>query len=169
MKLRISPLATAGLLFGLSVNAWLSIAVVTEVLSDGSAGIDKADWNLGLSAPVGSVATRKPIEAYKQILARPIFFKSREPFVPAPPPPPQALTAATPPIAVDPGLVLGGVMIKKDVRKAFVFSRAGSGGAWIGEGDDFMGWQIRSIDKTSAKLEQKGRSIDLQLYPQELR
>lgn len=60
-------------------------------------------------------------------------------------------------------------MIKNDVRKAFVFSRGGSGGAWIAEGDDFMGWQIRSIDRTSAKLEQKGRSLDLQLYPRELR
>ena len=68
---------------------------------------------------------------------------------------------------VDSGLVLGGVMIKNDVRKAYVFSRAKAGGAWIGEGDDFMGWQIRSINKTNAQLEQKGRSIDLQLYPQE--
>jgi hypothetical protein len=169
MKLRISPLAAAGLLFGLSANACLSVAVVTEVMSDSSAAIDKADWNLGLSAPIGGVANRKPIEAYKQILARPLFFKSREPFVPAPPPPALALIAATPPVVVDPGLVLGGVMIKNDVRKAFVFNRAGSGGVWIGEGDDFMGWQIRSIEKTSAKLEQKGRSIDLQLYPQELR
>ena len=58
-------------------------------------------------------------------------------------------------------------MIKNDVRKAYVFSRAKAGGVWIGEGDDFMGWQIRSINKTNAQLEQKGRSIDLQLYPQE--
>jgi hypothetical protein len=167
MKLRISPLAAAGLLAGLIVNIWLLTDLMTDVMSDSSAAIDKADWNLGLSAPVGNVNNRKPIEAYKQILARPVFFKSREPFVPPPPPPPPVLIAAPPPVVVDPGLVLGGVMIKNDVRKAYVFSRASAGGAWIGEGDDFMGWQIRSINRTSAKLEQKGRSIDLQLYPQE--
>jgi hypothetical protein len=167
MKLRISPLAAAGLLIVLSANVGLLAAIAVEVLSDGSAAVDKADWNIGLSAPVGSVANRKPIEAYGQILARPVFFKSREPFVPPPPPSSPVLIAAPPPVVVDPGLVLGGVMIKNDVRKAYVFSRAKAGGAWIGEGDDFMGWQIRSINRTSAKLEQKGRSIDLQLYPQE--
>lgn len=30
-------------------------------------------------------------------------------------------------------------MIKKDVRKAYVFSKAGKGGARISEGDQFMG------------------------------
>jgi hypothetical protein len=40
---------------------------------------------------------------------------------------------------VDPGLVLGGVMIKNDVRKSYVFSRAGASGAWASEGDEFMG------------------------------
>jgi len=32
-------------------------------------------------------------------------------------------------------------MIKSDVRKAYVFSRANTGGAWIGEGDDFFGME----------------------------
>ena len=91
---------------------------------------------------------------------------SREPFVLAPPPPPR-LQCCLRPVVVDPGLVLGGVMIKNDVRKAYVFSRSNASGAWASEGDDFMGWQIRSINRTGAKLEQKGRSIDLQLYPQE--
>ena len=58
-------------------------------------------------------------------------------------------------------------MIKNDVRKAYVFSRAGASGAWTREGDEFMGLQIRSITRTGAKLKQKGRSLDLQLYPQE--
>jgi hypothetical protein len=40
-------------------------------------------------------------------------------------------------------------------------------GAWASEGDEFMGWQIKPINRAGAKIEQKGRSIDLQLYPQE--
>ena len=58
-------------------------------------------------------------------------------------------------------------MIKSDVKKAYVFSRAGTNGIWTSEGDEFMGWQVRSINRGGVKLEQKGRSIDLQLYPQE--
>ena len=166
MKRRIAPLSAAGLFIVAGVNAWPLAAIAIEVASDSSADADKVDWNLSLSASVGSVANRRPIEAYGQILARPVFFKSREPFVLAPPPPPPA-PMLPPPVVIDPGLVLGGVMIKNDVRKAYVFSRSNASGAWASEGDDFMGWQIRSINRTGAKLEQKGRSIDLQLYPQE--
>jgi hypothetical protein len=168
MKWRNSPLGAAGLLILLGVNVWLLAGIATEVVSDSSVATEKVDWHLGLSASVGNVAKRKPIETYPQILARPVFFKSREPFVPAPtPPPPAPLTATPPTIVVDPGLVLGGVMIKNNVRKAYVFSKAGASGAWTSEGEEFMGWQIRSIDRTGAKLEQKGRSLNLLLYPRE--
>lgn len=167
MKWGISPLGAAGLLIPLGVNVWLLAAIAAEVMSDGSTANDKVDWNLTLSAPAANVADRKPIEAYRQILARPVFFKSREPFVPAPAPSPQALPAAPPTKVVDPGLVLGGVMIENEVRKAYVFSRAGVSGAWTSEGDEFMGWKIRSINGAGAQLEQQGRSIDLQLYPRQ--
>jgi type II secretory pathway component PulC len=167
MKWRIAPLGAAGLLIVLGINAWLLIAIATEVVHESLAATDKVDWNANLSDSVGSAATRKPIEAYREILARPVFFKSREPFVPAPAPPPPVVVSTPPPTIVDPGLVLGGVMIKNDVRKAYVFSRAGASGAWASEGDEFMGWQIKSINGTGARLAQKGRSIDLQLYPQD--
>jgi hypothetical protein len=167
MKWRVTPLGVIGLFIVVAINAWLLTAIAIEIVSDSSGATDKVDWNLSLSASIGNVANRKPIETYRQILARPVFFKSREPFVLAPTPPPPVLIATPPPMVVDPGLVLGGVMIKNDVRKAYVFSRAGASGAWTSEGDEFQGWQIRSISRTGAKLEQKGRSIDLQLYPQE--
>jgi hypothetical protein len=167
MKWRISPLSAAGLLIVVALNVCWLVAIASEIVSDSPAASDKVDWNPTLSASVGNVANRKPIEAYRQILAHPVFFKSREPFVPAPPPPPRVVAAMPPPVVVDPGLVLGGVMIKNDIKKAYLFSRAGASSAWTREGDEFMGWQIRSITRTSAKLEQKGRSIDLQLYPQE--
>ena len=167
MKWSISPVGAAGLFIVAGINVWLLTAIVIEIVSDSQPAADKVDWNLSLSALVGNVANRRPVEAYRQILARPVFFKSREPFVPAPPPPPPVLIATPPPTVVDPGLVLGGVMIKNDVRKAYVFSKAGTNGAWTGEGDEFMGWKMTSINRTGAKLEQKGRSIDLLLYPQE--
>ncbi|HXO69416.1 MAG TPA: hypothetical protein VN838_10680 [Bradyrhizobium sp.] len=165
MKLRIAPLGAVGLLIVLGLNVWLLTAIAVEIGSDDPAASTKADWNPGLSTSVGNAADRRPIGAYTQILAHPVFFKSREPYVPPPPPPPPVAIAPPPPMVVDPGLVLGGVMIKKDVRKAYLFGRAGASGAWTSEGDEFQGWRVKSITRIGVKLEQNGRSIDLQLYP----
>jgi hypothetical protein len=166
MKLRIAPLTMAGAAIALSVNVMLFATILEDLESDGLAAIDKVGWNNDLSPPVGGAVNQKPIDAYARILARPIFFKSREPFVPAPPAPLVAKTAP-PSSGVDPNLILGGVMIGSNVRKAYLFSRGNAGAAWLSEGEEFMGWHIRSIDGTSAKLEQKDRHIDLQLYPKD--
>jgi hypothetical protein len=69
------------------------------------------------------------------------------------------------PVVVDPGLVLGGVIIAPDVKKAYLFSKADSRGTWASEGENFMGWTVQSIDAASATLLQANRTIDLQLYP----
>jgi hypothetical protein len=58
----------------------------------------------------------------------------------------------TPPVAVDPGLVIGGVMLKNGLSKAFLFTKTGpSAGTWTGEGEEFQGWWVRSIDNSGAK------------------
>jgi hypothetical protein len=97
-------------------------------------------------------------------LRRPLFFKTRAPFVPRPPPPPPKPTPA-PVVQADPGLVLGGVVINRDLRKAYLLSKADPRGAWVSEGDNFMGWKIVSVERTGAKLQQSDRMLELQLYP----
>jgi len=167
MTWRVSPFRGMVLLFALGVNAWLLVAVAAEFAAGDLSVIERAAWSPQLSSTLEKVPAAKPIEAYREILTRPIFFKSREPFVPAPPPPPPVVVAMPPAVVVDPGLVLGGVLIKKGMKKAYVFSRANMSGAWANEGDEVLGWQIRSINGAGAKLEQSGRSIELQLYPRE--
>jgi hypothetical protein len=168
MTWRVSPFRAVVLSIASGVNAWLLLAVAAEFASSDLAVIEKTVWNPQLSSGGDGAPTARPIDAYREILARPIFFKSREPFVPAPPPPPPVVAAMPPPVVVDPGLVIGGVLIKDGVKKVYVFSRANAGaGAWISEGQDFMGWSIRSVSGAGAKLEQQGRSIDLRLYPPE--
>jgi hypothetical protein len=164
MRWRIAPVRAAGLLIVLGVNAGLVACVATQLASDGSVAAGKIDWNVNLTGSVANGTNRRPVESYGQILARPVLFKSREPFVPPPPAPP-AVTMAPPPVAVDPGLVVGGVMIKSGLSKAYLFSKAGSGGAWAGEGETFQGWKVKSVSRTGVKLEQTGRWIDLSLYP----
>jgi hypothetical protein len=165
MRWRIAPLPAAGLLMIVGINVALLADVAKQLIFDDQVGIDKVNWNAQLPTSIANAAGRKPIDAYGQILAHPVFFKSREPFVPAPPAPPP--TPALPPVAavVDPGLIVGGVMMKSGLSKAYLFSRAGSGGTWASEGEIFQGWQVKAIDKSGVKLEQGGRSIDLQLYP----
>jgi hypothetical protein len=164
---RVTPLAIFGLLLLSASDLLLLKIAATEAISENSTGTDKIAWNANLPGVSGALAKRRPIEAYREIVAHPVFFKSREPFVSAPPLPPVAAAPPPPTVAIDPGLALGGVMIKKEFRKAYVLSRAGPGGAWIKEGEDFMGWKVVSISSGGAKLEQAGRSIDLPLYPEQ--
>jgi hypothetical protein len=129
--------------------------------------VDKVDWNADLSDSVAGASGRKPLEAYGEILAHPVFFKSRTPFVPDSPKQITVAAAPPPPVVVDPGLAVGGVMIKNGLNRAYLFSRAGQGGGWASEGEMFQGWKVTVVDKTGVKLEQGGRSIDLQLYPRD--
>jgi hypothetical protein len=111
----------------------------------------------------------RPISAYGQTLAKPVFFKNRLPHVPPPPapqPPPKPAVAQLP-APVDPGLVLGGIMITNGVRKAYVYKKGDSRGTWLSEGDAIMGWKLEALDTMNAKLQQAGRSIELQLYPKQ--
>jgi hypothetical protein len=148
MTLRIAPLAAAGLLALASLNAWSFSSLVGEILNDDQQGAEKSEWRPQLSTPADDKGVQKPIEDYSLILAHPVFFKSREPFVPTPPPPPAPVKAAPapPPPVVDPGLVLGGVMAIGHLRKAYLLTKANPAGSWVSEGDTFMGWIIRSVD-----------------------
>jgi hypothetical protein len=121
MEIRATPLEFTGLtLLGL-VNAWLVAAVVADVVPD-----DEDHENLAeIVTPAkleGSLDGASTSKAYDQILSRPIFFKSREPFIP---PPPDATTsqskANSTPVFADPGLVLGGVMISKPTDRLTSF------------------------------------------------
>jgi hypothetical protein len=163
MTWRVAPI-TAIALF---VVGCLNLAPVTELtewfLSGDEASVGRSTWDAGLLPITGTIG-RKPLESYAQILAHPVFFKSRAPFVPAPPPlPPSPQTPSA--VIIDPGLVVGGVMIKAGMSRAFLLSKGGMAGAWVSEGEVFQGWQIKSIDKTGVKLEQGGRPLELALYP----
>jgi hypothetical protein len=50
-------------------------------------------------------------------------------------------------------------------RKAYIVNKADSRGTWLREGETILGWKIQSIDATTAKLQQAGSSLELELYP----
>jgi hypothetical protein len=167
MRLRVAPLTLGALLALAGLNASLLVIAVERPAPEPQMPIPvvRPDPPVSEIAPPKS----KPITAYGQTPAKPVFFKSRVPYVPpapAPPPLPKPV-AAPPPAPVDPGLVLGGVVILENARKAYIFSKADSRGSWLGEGDSILGWKVESIDAMTAKLRQAGRSIELELYPKQ--
>ena len=121
-----------------------------------------------LSAANEPAARARPIADYHQTLARPLFSKTRAPFVPPPPPPPvQAPKPAPPaPVFVDPGFSVGGLIISGMIRKAYLMKKPDSHGVWVREGDDFMGWKLRSITASAATLQQNDRTLEVRLYPE---
>ncbi|WP_315813950.1 MULTISPECIES: hypothetical protein [unclassified Bradyrhizobium] len=160
----MTPLAgVLGLLACLDVL--LGARLATLVVGGEAPGAGRAAWDAPVPRAMASVAGRQPLETYAEILAHPVFQKSREPFVPLPPaPPPPMPVVAPPPVAADPGLAVGGVMINGGTSKAYLLSKTGAG-SWINENETFQGWRVTSIEASGVWIEQAGRAIELQLYP----
>ena len=164
MRLRVAPLTAVGLLALGGINAWLLIIL----MQDGGLREQDPVTNQVPSLHLAEAASGpiiRPAGTYRETLAHPVFFKSREPFVPPPPaPPPAAAKPVASPVPADPGIALGGVAIDSVVRKAYLFNKANPLGTWVSQGETFMGWTVQSIDATSIKLRQADRTLELQLY-----
>jgi hypothetical protein len=169
MRLGIAPLGLAALTIAAAVDVWL-LADVADLATRPPPSRERVEWNPKLSVGHAPTASVRPIAEYRETLARPLFAKTRAPFVPPPPPPPppvQAPAAPPPaPVFVDPGFSVGGVMITDVLRKAYLMKMPGPHGVWVGEGENFMGWKVQSIGASTAKLEQNNRTIELRLYPE---
>ncbi|BAM91973.1 exported hypothetical protein [Bradyrhizobium oligotrophicum S58] len=164
----MTPLAGLLALLG-TINLLLGTKLVLLALEEEAVGAPRAAWEAALPRSIVNLTGRPPIEAYAEITAHPVFYRSREPFVPPPPAPPRPLPmpAVPPPVvATDPGLLLGGVMINGRMSKAYLLSKGGpGGGSWVNENETYQGWRVKTIDGSGVRIEQAGRAIELQLYP----
>lgn len=169
MRLRVAPLALAGLLGLGGLNVWLLATGFQASAPEPGVETVVADPKPAATsaASQGGLPPSRPIATYNQTLAKSVFFKSRAPYVAPPPaPPPSVKPVATPPPApVDPGLVLGGVVVVEKAKKAYIFNKADQRGGWFSEGETMLGWKIELIDAAAVRLRQGDRSIELQLYP----
>jgi hypothetical protein len=167
MRLRVAPLALAGVLGLGCLNVWLLAMVLETSEPDAKAPLAETKPAATSAASQGGLPPSPSIAAYNQTLAKPVFFKSRAPYVPPPPaPPPSAKpVSAPPPAPVDPGLVLGGVIVVEKAKRAYIFNKVDLRGGWFSEGETMLGWKIETIDAAAVRLRQGDRSIELQLYP----
>ncbi|HLH91737.1 MAG TPA: hypothetical protein VKX28_25075 [Xanthobacteraceae bacterium] len=164
MASRFTPLAAVGLVTLGVVNAFMLAGFIWSLTGEPSA-VAPTEWKPDLSASDDAPEASKPIAAYTLVLAHPIFFKTREPFVPPPPPPPPPRPAAPPPPVIDPGISVAGVLISGPIRKAYLMSRSDTLGTWVREGEKYDGWTVQSVTAGNAKLQRDERSLELSLYP----
>jgi hypothetical protein len=166
MGFRIAPLTAAGLLALGSINAWLLTTVTLGGEPREQESVTNVASSLNLTEATGGLIITRAAAAYRETLAHPVFYKTRQPFIPPPPaPPPAAPKPAALPVPADPGIALGGVAINSDLRKVYLLSKANSLGTWVGEGEAFMGWTVQSVGPEGAKLRQADRELRLELYP----
>jgi hypothetical protein len=96
---------------------------------------------------------------------RPLFSRSRRPFVAPPPdvtePAPQIAEPVQ--VAAEPQFTLQGVYIQGSVRRALILL-AQSQAQWQSVGDDVLGWNITEIGPNEITLEARGQSRRLKLY-----
>jgi hypothetical protein len=168
MMSRIAPL-TLGTLFVVGcVDAWFISTLIGSTTADEQIVTKATKPFLKLQSSDQAPHPAKPIGDYSAILAQPIFFKTRAPYVaalPAPPPARPPAPAVPAPVITDPGLVLGGVVMNRELRKVYIFSKGESQGTWINEGESFKGWKLETVDSKGAKLQQQNRTIELFLFP----
>jgi hypothetical protein len=167
----VAPLnALALLIFG-GTGILVLALTVAEIVQDDVVTMTKVEWTPKLSTSAERLGNPMPLSTYQQTAARPIFFKTRQPFVQPPPPPPPSLPPvarppAPPPAVVDPDLAVGGVIITGGAKKAYLFRKTDRTGSWLAEGEEIMGWKVQSIDSAGARLQKDGRNIELPLYAQ---
>ncbi|HZP79815.1 MAG TPA: hypothetical protein VFB45_27015 [Pseudolabrys sp.] len=163
MRLPAPPLALAGLALLVGLNGWLLLEAIGQFAADDAAPAPTAAWTPHLSDFGADEKVPKAAPSPNEILVRPIFSKSRAPFV-APPPPPPKVVAAPAVAFVDPGFVLGGVMINGQIKRAYLQRKVDLSGAWVGEGEDFVGWKVQTINEGTAILRKESRTINVELY-----
>jgi hypothetical protein len=166
MNLRIAPLAAVGLAALAGLNLWLITIILAGAADEAPVSVTPPAWNANWSG--SAKAGAKPISAYGKILAQPVFFKTREPYVAPPPRPAQApvpvVAKPPPPPIVDPGFTVAGIIIAPGVRKAYIHTKRDEQGSWVSEGESLTGWRVQAIGPGGVKLEQQDRTIDLELY-----
>lgn len=164
MRSRTPPLVLFGLALLAAANVGLLLMAVHQAMAEDQAAAEEPGWSPRLPRLEDARTQTMATVSYQEILAHPIFSRSRAPYVPSAPPAPKP--SPPPAVFVDPGLILGGVMVNGTIKKAYLFQKTDKSGAWVGEGDDFVGWRIQSITADAAKLKKETHVIELHLYPE---
>jgi hypothetical protein len=170
-RLHLSPLTAGGLLALLGINAVFVLWIAHTLREDSPIVISTVAWTPDASSSLAETAGKPALpNAYREILARPIFFRDRRPYVAPPPPLAPVVIAAPapvflpPPPIVKPDLIVSGIALIGDAKQAYLGSASNPNGIWAKEGEDVMGWQVRNITSGGVTISKAGQSFVLLLY-----
>jgi len=110
----------------------------------------------------------KPYEAFAQTTARPLFSRTRRPFVlPAVALVQSPKDAAPPaPILAEPVITLSAIAIRGEARQALILTRAEPQGHWFSAGESIDGWNISSLGTDTLTLAAGSRTMTVNLFDQ---
>lgn len=163
-RFRLSPLM-AGALVALGLFDLAGLAVLGRgILSTGFAEKDiRADWRPPTLTQYEALAA-KPADADVQTLTRPIFSKTRKPYLSKDKK--QASLAAAMPATPPANLKLLGLAKYKDVQSAFIVSGSTPGGKWCAVGNEIDGWKVTQMQNSEVTLQSGDKTVQLSLYPE---
>jgi type II secretory pathway component PulC len=168
-RLALSPLAAVALLMLAALDLCLAVWLGMVAFGSTEAAVVTTARPVRASAQERTAPVPKPTAAYQATLARPVFFKTRLPYVPPSPAPPPLVAAVEtppppPPPVPEPELMLAGVTITSGVRKAYLVPKAGGEGAWFSEGEEIQGWRINRVMDSSVAFRMGEQTLQLPLY-----
>jgi hypothetical protein len=140
----------------LTWNAWGAPA------GESSQAVDIGPSMADLRLPAESLVDRG---ISQEVLARPLFSSSRRPFLPPPPVVQQNAEASTLPAPASPDLVVDGIWLQGNVKRAHLKRSGDDPGEWRLVGDIQDGWRVTAITASNVTLMLDGQSVTLELYP----
>jgi hypothetical protein len=117
------------------VNFALLVIIAQGLLFNTPVMVDRTEWKMDLLTSWERTESKRTINSYKEILARPVFYKDRQPFIPPPVATPAPAVASWVVIS-DPEFIFGGVIITDQTKKVYIFTKANNSGVWTKEGDE---------------------------------
>ena len=102
---------------------------------------------------------------FSEIVTRPLFWPSRRPIDPTPPPAPPIETASPVNEPVPSGLRLAGIINDGEVRRRALLVWPGQpAGQWLHEGADMAGWRLLKIERFGVQVSTGSRIERLDLH-----
>lgn len=160
--LRYRYILMAVLAFGISVkllaDAFNHSLVNSPIMESASSSLSSEEVLVAEEAPqaIGYVA----------LLERPLFSRTRRPYVPPPPEPPAVEQPQVQPeiVTQEPQVSLQGIFIQGRTRRALVLTPENALPAWVNEGANISGWKLSEIKPNQLILLAGSQRRIIELY-----
>lgn len=168
----LSPLSVVAL----ALLVVLNVAIYLALFGNRISMQDKeASASPPWAAPAFDATARvehKPIEAYVQILSRPVFWRSRLPIDQTPLPPQEAVGPANSVPGKErptpPKFSLTAIALGQGKQRALLIGPSRPAAEWSKLGDVIEGWTIVAVEAESVMLEADGEKFRLALFPENI-